>query len=98
MKRISFIVTALALLVVLPQCKKEQNAQTNEDDTVNITLDIRNGGTRMDVNTVSGEVTYEEGDAIYVVSSGKYIGTLTHNGTNFSGPITNPTIGEPRHC
>ena len=97
MKRISFIVTALALLVVLPQCKKEQNAQTNEDDTVNITLDIRNGGTRMDVNTVSGEVTYEEGDAIYVVSSGKYIGTLTHNGTNVSGPITNPTIGEPLH-
>ena len=95
MKRISFIVLALALLVALPQCKKEQNAQTNE--TVAITLDVRNGGTRMDVNTVTGEVTYEEGDVIYVVSSGKYIGTLTHNGTNFSGPITNPTVGEPLH-
>ena len=95
MKRISFIVVALALLVALPQCKKEQNAQTQE--TVAITLDIRNGGTRMDVNTVTGEVDYEEGDVIYVVSSGKYIGTLTHNGTNFSGPITNPTVGEPLH-
>ena len=86
---------ALALLVALPQCKKEQNAQTQE--TVAITLDIRNGGTRMDVNTVTGEVNYEAGDVIYVVSSGKYIGTLTHNGTNFSGPITNPTVGEPLH-
>ena len=95
MKRISFIVTALALLVALPQCKKEQNAQTNE--TVAITLDIRNGGARMDVNTVTGEVTYEEGDVIYVVSSGKYVGTLTHNGTNFGGTITNPTVGEPLH-
>jgi hypothetical protein len=95
MKRISFIVTALALLVALPQCKKEQNAQTNE--TVAITLDIRYGGARMDVNTVTGEVTYEEGDVIYVVSSGKYVGTLTHNGTNFGGTITNPTVGEPLH-
>ena len=95
MKRISFIVLALALLVAFTQCKKEQNAQTNE--TVAITLDIRNGGTRMDVNTVTGEVTYEEGDVIYVVSGGKYVGTLTHNGTNFSGPITNPTVGEPLH-
>ena len=95
MKRISFIVMALALLVALSQCKKEQNAQTHE--TVAITLDIRNGGTRMDVNTVTGEVDYEAGDVIYVVSSGKYIGMLTHNGTNFSGPITNPTVGEPLH-
>ena len=86
---------ALALLVALPQCKKEQNAQTNE--TVAITLDIRSGGTRMDVNTVTGEVNYEAGDVIYVVSSGKYVGTLTHNGTNFGGTITNPTVGEPLH-
>ena len=95
MKNIGII--AMALVLGLTQCKKEQNAQTNENETVAITLDIRNGGTRMDVNTVTGEVTYEEGDVIYVVSSGKYIGTLTHNGTNFSGPITNPTVGETLH-
>jgi len=97
MKRIGIIALAMVLVLGLTQCKKEQNAQTNENETVAITLDIRNNGTRMDVNTVTGEVTYEEGDVIYVVSSGKYIGTLTHNGTNFSGPITNPTVGEPLH-
>jgi len=97
MKRIGIIAMAMALALGLTQCKKEQNAPTNDNETVAITLDIRNGGTRMDVNTVTGEVTYEEGDVIYVVSSGKYIGTLTHNGTNFSGPITNPTVGEPLH-
>ena len=97
MKRIGIIAMAMALVLGLTQCKKEQNAQTNENETVAITLDIRNGGTRMDVNTVTGEVDYEVGDVIYVVSSGKYVGTLTHNGTNFSGPITNPTVGEPLH-
>ena len=97
MKRIGIIAMAMALALGLTQCKKEQNAPTNDNETVAITLDIRNGGTRMDVNTVTGEVNYEIDDVIYVVSSGKYVGTLTHNGTNFSGPITNPTVGEPLH-
>ena len=95
MKRIGIIAMAMALVLGLTQCKKEQNVQTNENETVAITLEIRNGGTRMDVNTVTGEVTYEEGDVIYVVSSGKYVGTLTHNGTNFAGSISNLAIGEP---
>ena len=97
MKRISIFVTALALLAALTQCKKEQNAQITESETVAITLDIKGNGTRMDVNTVTGEVTYQNGDVIYVASGGKYIGTLTYNGTNFSGGITNPTVGEPLH-
>ena len=39
----------------------------------------------------------EESDVIYVVSSGKYIGMLTHNGTKFGGTIINLIIGEPLH-
>ena len=70
MKRIGIIAMAIALVLGLTQCKKEQNVQTNENETIAITLDIRNGGTRMDVNTTTGEVTYEEGDVIYVVSGG----------------------------
>ena len=95
MKRISIIVTTLALLLTLTQCKKEQNTQSIESETVSITLDIKGNGTRMDVNTVTGEVTYQNGDMIYVASGGKYIGTLTYNGTNFSGGITNPVVGQP---
>ena len=96
MKKISIIVTALAFLVALTQCKKEQATPANDGKTVDITLDIKSGnGTRMDVNTSTGEVTYETGDVIYVASGGTFIGTLTHNGTNFAGTITNPTVGEP---
>ncbi len=98
MKKISIIVTALAFLVALTQCKKEQATPANDGNTVDITLDIKSGnGTRMDVNTSTGEVTYETGDVIYVASGGTFIGTLTHNGTNFAGTITNPTVGEPLH-
>lgn len=98
MRKIGIIAMALALVLGLSQCKKEQPTTANEGDTVSITLNIQNnGGTRMDVNTVTGEVTYETGDVIYVASGGTFIGMLTHNGTNFAGTITNPTIGEPLH-
>ena len=99
MKRISIIVMAMALILGLPQCKKEQSMPTtNEGGPVAITLDIKNNGsTKMDVNTGTGEVTYEEGDVIYVASGGHYIGTLTHDGTNFVGTITDPVVGEPLH-
>ena len=98
MKKISIIVTTLAFLAVLSQCKKEQATPANDGKTVDITLDIKSGkGTRMDVNTATGEVTYVSGDKIYVASGGKYVGTLTHNGTCFSGAISDPTVGEPLH-
>ena len=98
MKKISIIVTALVILVALTQCKKEQTTLANDGKTVDITLDIKGGnGTRMDVNTATGAVTYESGDKIYVASGGKYVGTLTHNGTRFGGAITDPVVGEPLH-
>ena len=98
MKKISIIVMALVFLVALTQCKKEQATPANDGKTVDITLDIKSGnGTRMDVNTSTGEVTYISGDKIYVASGGKYVGTLTHNGTRFSGAISDPTVGEPLH-
>ena len=92
-----FIVTALLLLVALTQCdKEEQGTSTSDGNTVDITLNIKgNHGSRVDVNTGTGTVTYESGDQIYVVSGGKYVGTLTHNGTCFGGTITDPSVGEP---
>ncbi|MBO7629202.1 MAG: hypothetical protein J6S87_04570 [Bacteroidales bacterium] len=99
MKRFGTIVTALLVLVALTQCKKEaQPTPANSSEAVNITLDLkRNGGSRVDVNTTTGEVTYQNGDVIYVASGGHYIGTLTYNGTNFTGGITDPIVGEPLH-
>jgi len=98
MKRVSIIVVALAFLVALTQCKKEQVTPANDSEGVAITLDIKsNGNTRMDVNTGTGAVTYQSGDVIYVASGGKYVGTLTHDGTHFAGTITDPVVGEPLH-
>ncbi len=99
MKRFGTIVTALLVLVALTQCKKEeQPTPANGSEAVTITLDLKsNGGSRVDVNTTTGEVTYQNGDVIYVASGGHYIGTLTYNGTNFTGGITDPIVGEPLH-
>ena len=99
MKRFGTIVTALLVLAALTQCKKEeQPTPANGSEAVTITLDLKsNGGSRVDVNTITGEVTYQNGDVIYVASGGHYIGTLTYNGTNFTGGITDPIVGEPLH-
>ena len=98
MKKRNVLLAVLAVLVVLTQCKKEEQlVPTNENNAVAITLSVKGNGTRMDVNTNTGAVTYESGDVVYVASGGKYVGTLTHNGTNFGGTITDPTVGEPLH-
>ena len=94
MKRISMILMAFALVLTMTQCKK--NEETNQDKTVTITLDVKNNnGSKVDVNTITGTVNFETGDKVYVGSGGKYVGTLTHNGTNFVGNITNPTENQP---
>ena len=98
MKKTRIIVMALAFLAALTQCKKEQVTPANDSEAVAITLDIKTGGgTRVDVNTGTGAVTYQSGDVIYVASGGKYVGTLTHNGARFAGTITDPVVGEPLH-
>lgn len=85
---------AIALVLSLTQCKK--NEETNQSETVTITLDAkRNNGSRVDVNTATGTVDFESGDKVYVGSGGKYVGLLTHNGTNFVGNITNPIENQP---
>lgn len=98
MKKLGTIVALMVLLMAMTQCKKEeQPLPSSEDKGVAITLNIKGNGTRMDVNTNTGAVTYETGDVVYVASGGKYVGMLTHNGTNFGGTITDLTVGEPLH-
>ena len=93
------ILIALVALLGFTQCKKEEPQEpANNGNTVRITLNVGgNGGkgTRADVNTGTGAVTYENGDKILVASNGHYIGTLNHNGTSFSGTITDPVEGQP---
>jgi hypothetical protein len=96
MKKINIILIAFALAMTMSQCKKNEVQPVSNDDVVTITLDINNNdGSRVVVNTATGTVDFESGDKIYVGSGGKYVGFLTHNGTNFSGNITNPTENQP---
>ena len=94
MKKISIIMVAFAMVLSMTQCKK--NEATNQYETVTITLTVKhNNGAKVDVNPATGTVDFETGDKVYVGSGGKYVGFLTHNGTNFVGNITNPTEGQP---
>lgn len=84
------------MVMTMAQCKK--NEETNLNKTVTITLDVKGAstgsatsGSKVVVNPATGTVDFETGDKVYVGSGGKYVGFLTHNGTNFVGNITNPT-------
>lgn len=97
MKKLGLLVMAFALVMTMSQCKKEENVKPNDsNDGVTITLNVKSSGdSKVNINPYSGTVTFQTGDVIYVVSGGKFVGTLTHNGTIFSGDITDPTEGQP---
>ena len=96
MKKISMILMAFALAITMSQCKKNEGQTTSNDEVVTITLDVKqNNGSKVVVNPNTGTVDFETGDKIYVGSGSKYVGFLTHNGTNFVGNITNPTENQP---
>ena len=103
MRRMTCLVMALAMVLGLAQCKKEQPLEP-QGEQVRITLNVDNGastgaasdGSRVIVNPNSSPmVTFESGDKILVGSGGKYVGTLTHNDEYFEGNITDPTEGQP---
>ena len=95
MKKISMVLAAVALVLGMAQCKKQEQ-QTTTEGTVAITLDVRShDGSRINVNPNNGMVAFEYGDVVYVASGQKFVGTLTHNGATFAGNLTNPTEGAP---
>ena len=77
MRKLSTILLAVALVLGLAQCKKEQ--PTPQSESVMITLNVgdNNKGTRANVNpTGADQVTFENGDKILVAYDGHYVGTL----------------------
>ncbi len=95
MKKTSMFLAAVALVLGLSQCKKEQQPTTIEGE-VPIILSVKaNNGSRIDVNPNTGAVAFENGDVVYVANGAKFVGTLTCNGSNFTGNISNPTLNEP---
>ena len=93
MKRMTYFVMALALVLGLAQCKKEQIEPQNEGNSVMITLDVdggNNNGSRAEVDPP--HVNYVDGDQILVAYDGKYVGTLTKSteegSSKFRGSVT----------
>ena len=85
---------AFALVLGLTQCKKENTTASNGDGAkVPITLNVSSGN-RVAVETETGVVAFENDDVIYVASNGVCVGTLSYDGTQFAGEVTEPTEGQ----
>ena len=100
MKRKALILAII--LLGLAQCKKELPLEP-QGEQVRITLNVDNGastgstsdGSRVIVNPNSSPmVTFESGDKILVGYNGAYVGTITHDGTCFTGDITITQSGD----
>ena len=101
MKRLSTIIMALALVLGMSQCKKQETPTNgNGGEKVHITLNVNNGenisvnvdnGSRHDMSPRLGMVKFENGDVLYVGHDGKYIGYLTYQNGAFAGDLAAPT-------
>lgn len=99
MKKLNAYLLAVALLLGMTQCKKEQPASgttTDGGETVYITMKVDNGGRHI-VYPGTGAVVYGEGDVIYVGNDGHYVGSLTYQNGAFSGNITSPSTADYLH-
>ena len=97
MKKLSTIIMAIALVLGLAYCKKQETPDTpvTVDNWVHLTMRVEGGGRNMDtVYPGSGAVVYEEGDIIYVGNNGLFRGTLEYQDGTFSGSIAEPVAGE----
>ena len=90
------LLLTFALVLGATSCKK-QIVTPSDPEGVFITLNVGNNS-KVNVTPPSGSggyatVDFTNGDKIYVGNNGKYVGTLTFDGTNFTGTIT-PTSGD----
>ncbi|MBR7023690.1 MAG: hypothetical protein IKI09_09530 [Bacteroidales bacterium] len=101
MRKSAIFAAAFVLTLGLAQCKKEQtNAQISEGETVHITLNVNNNGSRADVNTSTGQITFNDNDKLYVGYDNAYVGTLAYSASTskFSGEINLTQSGDqPLH-
>lgn len=95
MKKLNVILLLLSFLMTMTQCKKDLQVQPLvADDAVFIHVDVHDGS-KVNVNTANGIVTFEKDDVLYVANNGKYVGSLKHNGSGFEGSITGAVIDQP---
>ena len=88
MKRINTLIIAIALLLGLSQCKKQETPSTTETDgnLVHISVNV-NHGSKHTVTPGDGSYRFENGDKLYVGNNHRYVGTLEYQNGAFSGDI-----------
>ena len=100
MKKLAIFAAALMLTLGLAQCKKDQPApQTTEGETVHITVNVGNNGSKADVNTANGHITFKDGDKLYVGYNGAKVGgelTYSTDDNCFSGELTITKDGDDK--
>ncbi len=107
MKKLSTIIMALALVLGMSQCKKQEILTNgNGGEKVHITLNVNNGenisvnvdnGGRHAVAPNLGVIQFRNGDVLYVGNNGKYIGQLTYTNGAFGGDLELPTGNDYLH-
>ena len=98
MKKIGTFIMALALVLGLSQCKKQETPATPDAEGNKVYISVKangsNGGNRYEVYGETGGGVYEDYDTIYVGNGSQYLGTLTYYEGMFGGEITEPAPGE----
>lgn len=98
MKRLSTIIMALALVLGMSQCKKQETPTStgnNTEGTVHITVKVDGKDENGDKHAIAPEhglFAFTNDDIIYVGHGGKYVGQLEFTNGFFEGDIT-PVAG-----
>ena len=97
MKKISTIIMALALVLGMGQCKKQETPTTGNTTPTNpgvhITVNVGdqdgkdNNGEKHNIAPQYGLFSFSSGDVLYVGHDGKFVGTLKFKNGFFSGTI-----------
>ncbi len=94
MKRLTIIITALALVIGMVQCRKKVEPMTPGGESVYVTLTAGCGAGAKTMITNTGLVYWSEGDKLYVVGSvDGYLGELTTMNYTDSDPSSIVTFG-----
>lgn len=100
MKKLTLIVSALALLIGFSQCKKEVITPNANDNRIQITLNANYGGEKTSFTPATGQFAWSTSEVEYINvgcnvagETNGYLGQLQNNGagsSTFTGEITIP--------